>query len=76
MPRALWIPAPSGPLPRVLSNCGKKGHKGSAPSWSHPPQITIYTRRLRAGPSRWEEKPKKMAELGKNSAGAALGWWC
>lgn len=49
----------------------KKGHKGSTPSWSHPPQITISTRHLRAEPSRWRENQPKKGRAGKTSAGAA-----
>lgn len=32
LPRALWIPASSGPLPHVLSNCGEKRLKEALPA--------------------------------------------
>lgn len=62
-PLDAWCPLdpcfkPSTPT-CALKLWGKKGHKGSPPSWSHPPQITIYTRRLRLELSHCRENQQK-----------------
>lgn len=72
MPHALWIPPSSGPLPitQAPSDCGEKEHEGSTPGWSHPLQITICTRHLRAELSRWREN--KQGESWENEAWSCL----
>lgn len=47
----------------------EKEHEGSTPSWSHPPQITIHTRRLWPELPHWREnQQKKWQRRGKKTA--------
>lgn len=60
-------------LTRAPSDCGEKEHEGSTPGWSHPLQITICTRHLRARSVSLEGKQtgRKWERLGKMRPGCS-----
>lgn len=61
-PRALWILA-------LKQRGEKKGRKGSPASRSHPPPVTICTRRPGAESSHWREnQPKQNGRVGPKTA--------